>query len=252
MRNISIKHNIFYRFSHELTKSFFFGLFLVLVFTEITQAQTLPAACGTLASTGQFGPYDYRADKYIPEPIYGSHKALLGIVDNNHFTPEVESLIRGKTGTLPGHDISYTLRAFPNHHRALIAMSALGDKEHTDKPSGSSYSVECWFQRAITWRPDDNIVRLIYANYLVKHDRQNEADQQLQFVDSKAESNAFTHNNIGLIYFEMKSYEKALIQAHKAYQLGLAIPTLKEKLKSVGKWTEPDSVAPDRPASTPE
>ncbi len=214
------------------------GLLVVCASTAVF-AQELPPGCGVLRSTGRFGPYDYRAERYIPEPTYRSHQALLSIVENAHFTPEVESLFRGKTNALPGGDISYTLHAFPNHHRALISVAALSEKEKTQKPNGTSYLVECWFTRAIAWRPDDNIVRMIYANFLVKVKRENEAEQQLEFVAAGAGDNAFTHNNIGLIFFDMKNFEKALVYAHKSIALGLNASTLMGLLKDAGKWSDP-------------
>jgi tetratricopeptide (TPR) repeat protein len=215
-------------------------------------AQELPPGCGSLWSQGRFGPYDYRPSGYISENTYGSHKALLFIVENAHFTPEVEALIRGKTTAAPGGDISYTLHAFPNHHRALISMVALSRKENTPKPSGSAYNVECWFSRAIAFKPDDTVVRMIYANYLVMAKRYDEAEQQLTVATNQAGDNAFTHNNIGLIYFGMQNYEKALMHAHKAYELGLRVPTLLDKLKSVGKWTEPAGAVPIESAVNPQ
>ena len=225
---------------------------LLLCVSSYSMAQELPAGCGTLRSEGRFGPYDYRASGYIPETTYRSHKALLYIVEHGHFTPEVEALIRGKTGAEPGGDISYTLHAFPNHHRALISMAALSKKENTPKPSGTPYNVECWFSRAIAFKPDDNVVRLIYANFLVKAKRNDEAEQQLNVVAARAGDNAFTLNNIGLIYFDMKNYGKALVHAHNAIALGLRIPTLPDKLKGVGKWTEPVEALPVDAASNPE
>lgn len=221
------------------------GFCLLLVSPGIALAQEVPGGCGSLRAG--FGPFDYRPGRYIPESTYGSHKALLSIVEGTHFTPTVEALISGNTSQTAGGDLNYTLHAFPNHHRALIAMVALGEKEKTSKPYQSRYSVECWFQRALAWRPDDSIVRMIYARYLYKAMRANEAEQQLSVAASQAGDNAFTHHNIGLIYFDMKNYEKALIHAHKAYELGLGIPTLREQLKSVGKWSETAEAPPVEP-----
>ena len=225
---------------------------LLLGVSSHSMAQELPAGCGSLRAEGRFGPFDYRASGYIPETTYRSHKSLLFIVENAHFTPEVEALIRGKTGAAPGGDISYTLHAFPNHHRALISVAALSQKENTSRPSGTPYNVECWFSRAIAFKPDDNVVRLIYANFLVKAKRNDEAEQQLNVVAAKAGDNAFTLNNIGLIYFDMKNYDKALVHSHNAIALGLRIPTLPDKLKGVGKWTEPVEAVPAASATNPE
>ena len=189
-------------------------------------AQSGNTACGSIANAT--GPFDYRTDR-----------DKLPIVLGAHFTPEVEALLRGTTNTRPGGDIDYTLRAIPNNHRALLAMVRLGEKEKTPQPSGSRYSIQCWFERAVLFRPDDGIVRMIYSTYLNSNGRAPEATRQLEIATSYAQDNAFTHYNIGLHYFDMKNYDRALLQAHKAIELGFPQPVLRDKLQSVGKWTEP-------------
>ena len=63
---------------------------------------------------------------------------------------------RAKPGELlGGGDLDYTLRAFPNHHVALMAMAKLGEKQKTARPAGAKYGVECYFQRAVSFRGDD-------------------------------------------------------------------------------------------------
>jgi tetratricopeptide (TPR) repeat protein len=216
------------------------GALFMVCCSSLGQTQELPAGCGSLRVAGRFGPYDYRADHYVPD-VYRSHALLLKTVEDFHFIPEIETLQRGKTGGPPGGDLSYTLHAFPNHYRALLAMVALGEREKTDKPMGVPYPVECWFQRAIAWRPDDNIVRLLYASYLAKKNRGNDADRQLVIASNNAVDNPFTHQNIGLVYFDMGKYDLALKHAHKAIELGLNRPELKDQLAKVGKWSEPSA-----------
>lgn len=191
-------------------------------------AQSEAAGCGSLENG--YGPYDYRTDH-----------AKLPIVTGAHFTAPVEALIRGATSTLPGPDISYTLRAIPNHHRALISMMKLGEKEKTSKPNGSAYTVACWFTRAIAFRPDDAIVRMIYSGFLNSKGNINDANNQLEFATVHAKDNAFTHYNIGLHYFDLKNYDKALIQAHKAIELGFNHADLRNQLTASSKWKEPEA-----------
>lgn len=198
-------------------------------------AQQLPAECGGLGNA--FGPFDYRSERYIPENTFGSHAAQLNIVEREHFTPEVEALLRGKSSSI-GADLGYTLRAFPNHHRALLAIELLGQRQRTSKPIGSAYSVDCWFLRAIAWRPDDHIVQLLYAKHLVDTGRSNEARKRLEYIASQTSDNALTMQNLGLIYFDMKDYDKALEFAHKSYSLGYRGTLLKDQLTKLGKWTE--------------
>ena len=184
-------------------------------------------SCGELRSSGQYGPYDFRKD----------HDKL-PIVLGAHFTPEVETLIRGKSSTIGG-DIDYTLRAIPNYHRALIAMMRLAEKEKKLQPNGSRYTIECWFERAIVFTPDDAIVRMIYSTYLSSKGRIPDANAQLDTAIGYAKDNPFTHYTIGLHYFDIKNYEKALSQAHKAIALGFSQNELKDLLRAAGKWSDP-------------
>lgn len=200
----------------------------------VTNAQGLPAACGTL--TQSWGPFDYRAERYIPEPIYRSHKALLAIVETAHFTSEVENLIRGKTGTLPGGDLSYTLGVFPNHHRALISISTLGLKLKSPQPPETRFSIECYFLRAMAFRPDDAMVRMIYANYLIQKGEKSVAEKQIDAVAATGPENPFTLRNIALLYFDIGNHEKSLQFAHKALATGLNIDVVKAKLEQIGQW----------------
>lgn len=201
-------------------------------------AQTV-GSCGALSSPGQYGPYDYR-----------NQRNMLPVVENAHFTADIESLIRGKTSSV-GAEIDYTLRAIPNHHRALISMMRLGEKEKTPKPNGSNYSVECWFERAITFRPDDSIVRMIYSTYLGKNGRLPQAITQLEIATTHAKDSAFTHYNIGLHYFDLKNYDRALVQAHKAMELGFTQTALRDQLQGAGKWLDPQDPPPTPPKNTP-
>lgn len=195
--------------------------------------------CGNLQNG--YGPFDYRSDR-----------DKLGIVDMHHFTPEVELLLRGKSGTLGG-DLDYTLRAFPNHHRALVAMTRLAERDKTDKPAGANYTVACYYDRAIRLAPDDTVARGLYAAYLNKTSKRAEAAAQLEAAAEAAADNGFAHYNIGLVYLEMKEHGKALAQAHRALRLGFTRPVLIDALKRVGVWKEPppieDEGADPAPAS---
>ena len=195
--------------------------------------------CGTLSSPGQFGPFDYWRDK---------DKLL--VVEPHHFTPVVERLLRGQEGSLGG-DIDYTLRAFPNHARALIAMVKLGAKEKTQRPSGANYSIECYFERALRFRPKDGMARTIYGNFLSSAGRHAEALKQLEAAEEVAAGNGNMQYNLGLAYFEAKNFDKSLAAAHLAYQLGFDLPGLKGKLVKAGKWRDLP-VSPPKIASPAE
>lgn len=216
-------------FKHGTSFNFLlFGLLLANFTTTAAFAQVAPSSCGPVSTLGQYGPYDYRTDK-----------PKLDIVEKYHFTPGVEGLIRGSTNVLIGSDLDYTLRAFPNHHRALLSMARYGEKMRSPQPPGAGHPVECYFDRALRFRPDDTIVRMLYATFLSKNARTPEAIRQLELATVAAADNAFSHYNIGLIYFDLKDYDKALVQAHKAISLGFPKTDLRDELQHVGKWTEP-------------
>jgi tetratricopeptide (TPR) repeat protein len=217
-----------------------FALVLVLITTVLSVlprvgvAQVEPqASCGSLHAPGQYGPYDYRTDR-----------DKLQIVEVNHFTPRVEQLIGGISGTLGG-ELDYVLRAFPNHHRALNAFTRLSERSNWQTPQGAKWGVDCYFDRALRFRPDDTVARLLYASYLGKRKRVEEATAQLERATVDAGDNGFSHYNIGLLYFEIGAFEKALAQAHKAASLGFARPELAQRLNAAGKWRDPEPPNPE-------
>lgn len=202
-------------------------------------AQQGDSSCGNPFVNG-FGPLDYRVEQ-------GQNRK---IVEDYHFTPRVESLISGTTSSL-GADIDYTLRAFPNHHRALISMMNLGFRLKSPTPPGAQFSIECYFRRALQFRPDDTIARTIYAKYLASSGRKPEAIRQLETVVQEAKENAFSQYNAGLIYFEMGEFDKALLQAHRALSLGFDRQGgLKQQLQAAGKWVDAPPAGPEGASSS--
>jgi tetratricopeptide (TPR) repeat protein len=182
--------------------------------------------CGELRNS--FGPIDYRK----------ATRAEKELVEGAHFTPDVEALRRGSQSRRPGHDIDYTLRAFPNNPRALFAMMRLAEREKTEKPAGSRYTVSCWFDRALRFAPDDGAVRVILGIYLSKNGKKDEAIKQLEVAQKLVGNDPNLHYNLGLTYFDLKEYDKSLEHAHAAYALGFPLPGLRQKLEKAGKWRD--------------
>lgn len=199
-------------------------------------AAQLPSACGSLANG--FGPFDYRTDIDRRD-----------IVETHHFTPEIEMLIRGRTGRL-GADIDYTLRAFPNHHRALIAMMRYTDNLKTEKAPDANYSMQCYFVRGLQFRADDTTVRMLYAVWLNSRQRRDEALRQLAVAKNYAGDNAFTHYNLGMVYMDIGEAQLALEQAHTATRLGFPLTELRQRLVAANQWREP-APGPEAAASAP-
>ena len=190
--------------------------------------------CGSLENG--FGPFDYRVDK--------EH---LVVVEKWHFNQQVETLVRGNTSVNIGADISYTLRAYPNHHRALMAMRNLARREKVDKPAGSTYTVACWFQRAERFQPDDGMVKVLHGIYLMGAGRAQEAVAKLEAARSLDSGNPNVHYNLGLAYLDLRQYDKALESAHRAYAAGFPLAGLRNRLKRAGQWHDSVDAVPETP-----
>jgi tetratricopeptide (TPR) repeat protein len=191
------------------------------------QAREVPPHCGNLAAPGT-QIYDYTN----PED-----KKMLATVEAFHFTSDVENLRAGATGTI-GADLNYTLLMFPNHHRALAAMGTLAHREKILKPKGAQFSIECFFDRAIRFKPNDAMVRMVYATYLLQAAQTDRATEQYRVaVDLQPEDPTINYN-LGLLYMKKKDYAQAKTYAKKAYDLGFPLPGLKNQLIQAGKWDD--------------
>lgn len=202
-------------------------------------AQVSDGSCGN-PFVNHFGPYDYRTAP-------ASTKAL---VENVHFTPGVATLTKPATTMFVtmAQDIGYTLQVFPNHHRALLTMERASERFRRDPPPGANFTVECWYLRAIRFRPDDTVARGLYAQFLNRRKRVAEAERQLDQAVNLARDSALSLFSLGLVYVELGLHDKALPLAHRAQALGFPRMELVNALKAAGKWSEP-APAPAAPAS---
>jgi hypothetical protein len=198
----------------------------LLILAPSSNAQVVQG-CGPMVTDTQYGPYNYVTE----------HDKVK-IVNSGHFPPQVENLIQPKWGEF-GNDLSYTLQRIPNHHRALITLVRLGQKEKSPQPRGLRSPIDCYFEFATRFAPNDLVVRLIFARHLISTNRAGLARQALDHVVNNAGENPLTHFNAGLIYFEMEEYQQALMQAHTAAKLGLIRPELQSMLEKVGQWQDP-------------
>jgi tetratricopeptide (TPR) repeat protein len=188
---------------------------------------TLPDAsvCGGLRT--HYGPYDYRTQS----------ASQLDIVERHHFTPRVEQLRGGESGSI-GAEIAYTLQAFPNHPRALNALSRLALRDKRPQPEGTAYPVECYFERAIRFQPSDPGPYMVYGMHLTRSGKSKEAVQALMVAAELAPADPNVNYNLGLAYFEVKEYENAVKHAKLAYDAGFPLDGLRNKLKKAGKWPQ--------------
>jgi tetratricopeptide (TPR) repeat protein len=204
-----------------------FSLAAVLAITGNT-ASANDLACGALTSS--FGPFDYRT--IPPEPKH--------LVEIGHFTSDVESLRRGTTARLPGGDLDYTLRAIPNHHRALMALSRYSVQRKSPRPPGMSWTIDCYFDRAMRWAPDDAFPPLLFGLHLLRTGRHDDARVQLERAEAlgKELQDANLYYNLGLGYLDLKDHDKALHFAKRAYAAGFPLLGLRQRLEKEGAWKD--------------
>jgi tetratricopeptide (TPR) repeat protein len=179
--------------------------------------------CGELANG--FGPYDYREPP--PDALY--------LVESAHYTEEVAAGVRGNTSTVGG-DLDYTLRAFPNHVKALASMATAAARAKTNQLPGAKYPVECYFERAVRFKPDDGVAWGAYGQYVYKLGEQERAMPMLKKAAELAPDNPSVNYNLGIAYFRAKQYDLAVAHAKKAYQRAFPFDGLRNMLVSAGKW----------------
>lgn len=183
--------------------------------------------CGELKNA--YGPFDYRTR--------AEHVDSFNLVEGAHFTADVENGIAGNSSTL-GDDLDYTLRAIPNHHRALAAMGRIAVRTKAVMLPLAHFPVECYFERAMRFAPNDGSVRAELGNYLFALGKSDKAFAMYKDAAALEPENATINYNLGLAYLKKKDYEQSRVFAKKAYALGFPLPGLKNKLLAEGKWNE--------------
>ena len=177
--------------------------------------------------SGGYGPFDYTQR--------GRYAEQLRTVKSHHFNSNVESLTRGQTTMLPYGDLAYTLRAWPNHHRALNSISRYQLKANR-KNQALEIPAECWFQRAILYSPKDATTYMLYGIYLQKAGKAAMAKEQYQAALAIDPDNIEANYNYGLLLVTLKEYEAARKHAKNAYDAGFPLPGLRNQLTRAGQW----------------
>ena len=187
-------------------------------------------------------PWDYRRERWVNQADYDKK---LEVVQTHHFSPATEALLSATKGGTIGADVAYTLDTFPNHYRALISLTRLGERERTDFPHDTRRTIDCWYQRAIAFVQDDTVVRGLYVDYLTRRGRTDAALFQLNQLVEYAGDSPFTHFNVSLLFIKLTRHEEGLRHAHRAAALGHPdISPLRELLAAAGRWSEPADVTP--------
>jgi len=183
-----------------------------------------------------FGPFDYT------NPATWKH---IDVVEKYHFDEGVKTFRRGLNGSV-WSDITYTLRAFPNHHPALDAMSRLLEQKDSamsyEKRSKLFYlmpksvTADAYFEKAIKFAPTDPMTHLLFGIHLHKQKKYKSALKQYKAAENLGLLSADLFYNLGLVYIELGETDNALKSAKKAYGLGHPLMGLKKKLTKLGAW----------------
>lgn len=152
------------------------------------------------------------------------------LVERHHFTPQVENLVRGQSGSVPA-DIAFVLRAVPNHYRALVAMGRWQIRNGLPAGSGEIYSADCYFKRAISFRGNDASLHLAYAVYLHQAKRYEEAEREYLRTEELGGGSAELYYNHGLLAVDRGRIAEARQYAEKAYAMGYPLPGLRNRLR---------------------
>lgn len=196
--------------------------------------------CGPLKNYNDFGPFDYQ-DPQNRDPTGADPMGRIKRVENVHFRDDMKAvnLKRYSVERLSGEFV-YTLRVFPNHPEALHALSRLeklaGGKlpQNAVSPFTPKISADCFFDRAIRFRPEDPHVRYMHAIHL--HDRKQyaEAREAYALAEKLGMENPNFHYNYGLVLADLKEWETAREYARKAYSAGFHLEGLRRRLTEAG------------------
>lgn len=210
---------------------------------------------------GQFGPYDY----------YKPIRIAIPLVERAHMGYEIAE--QARKGDWCGYylNLDYSLRALPNHPKALTLMAEYLETRPTCKPSresgkttsGAIWAIEnnAWqernmdyyFQTALNFMTEDTRVipkhaetHVLYADWLRKKKRFDEAMKQYESAHVLKPGYANTYYGLGMLYLDQKNIAKATENARKAYSLGKPPADLQERLVAAGAW--PASTATQKTA----
>lgn len=196
-------------------------------------AEVDDTTCGSLQQAN--GPWDYRT----------APKDIKQLVERPHFDRQYALVLRGGTRSelnTIGGDLDYTLRAFPNHPRALWALDRVATVLKVERVHMARWTLECYFLRGLRMAPDDALIYLAYAQYLQRRGRLKEARENLdlaaKYLADEGPNVANAHYNIGLAYFDLKEFDLAQDFAERAARGGFSLPGLKAKLQRGGHWKE--------------
>jgi len=205
---------------------------------QTREGQKEDPRCERIDARQGYGPYDYRNR-------HGKTRENLGIVEEFHFgSKQQRAVLQGSTATFVWKDLDYTLRAFPNHAKALYLLGLYSYQMSRENPKffqslerRPDYSpAQCYFRRAMRFAPDDPNIWNTLGRLQTMQGSHAEAVKSFGKVVELAPRSAAAHYNLGLAYYAAGRYDESLAAAQKAYALGYRGQDLKRRLAAKGHW----------------
>jgi len=203
--------------------------------------------CKDIGGPQGHGPFDYVEVKRTKDQSL-IKVARLWEVDKIHYGKGKKELKDGLNRVSIKRafaEFNYTIRAFPNHTLALRELVELEiNRIKLNKSRGENLEAfgippECYLQRAIMFRPKQADLHLLYAVYLHRLNKNQEAEEYYKKAIDISPNYSEAHYNLGLLYMAAKRYSEALTHAQKAYSLKYPLNGLKLKLIDAGVWKAP-------------
>ena len=158
-------------------------------------------------------------------------------VEQYHWTPGVENLTKGKSAPVQ-QDLAFILRQIPNHHRALNSMMnwQLTHPFPLDANDYLMYRIDCYFDRALTFTPNDPVLHVLQGIYFSKSKNYEDAERSYRRALDLDPDMAEAHYDLGLLLFDLGKFQEAKAEAQKAYALSYPLPGLRNRLARAGQW----------------
>lgn len=232
------------------------GTGLLMLALLATAAHASEYDCGTLENS--LGPFDYN-DPSMRVPSGENPMGQVKRVENVHFQPDMQFLNTRKfSPERLRAEFAYTLGAFPNHRIALNAVSRLEMLYSKQLPPiGKRFTADCFFDRAIRFRPEDKGVRFVYGVHLHQRGRFQDALKEYTLAETLGEDSANFYYNFGLLHADMKNWQEAKRCAEIAYGQGAQLPGLAQRIQRAGHGTvtggqaRAAAVSEEAPSSSP-
>ncbi len=182
----------------------------------------------------------------VDNDYYGSRRTpLLRTVEQYHLGPAEEKFMAKQYQSAHG-DLTFMLRYFPNHPRALLLMAQLCSEWKSPR-----CLPDMMFEKAIQLKPDESATYIVQGIYLHRIKRYKDAIASYEQAVALDQDSINAHYNLALTLVETRQFELANQHAQRAYALGAQLPGLRQRLQKAGQWKPAEGPVP-QPAPAPQ